>query len=255
MFRCSLLLGILLPLFAQQASAQESSAQKSSNLGGLVHQMKRVADRLVDSESLQAEFKHFAKVHSLDTSADSFHEYIKVKMAFETTRDGGLWHFKWNITREAPSSKVIWKHLQGVRLAAPPPVEWYSVEAECDELSAMFAFMAGQLGVKHVGLVWPFRGHTVAVWFALGDDGERKRIAVPTSQVLLSESATLGTKEFPGVFTQKAPRYRKRDAKRTLRLSPSLVKYFVSQLSHLSKNPQTLQRERNRRASHWGTSS
>jgi hypothetical protein len=67
-----------------------------------------------------------------------------------------------------------------------------TASAECDELSALDAFLAGRAGVKGVGLFWPFANHTVAVWVVRPAERPVIRLVVPTSQIFLKETDSLG---------------------------------------------------------------
>jgi len=75
-------------------------------------------------------------------------------------------------------------------VSAPSPLA-PTATAECDELSALFAFLAGRAGVRSIGLLWPYPNHTVAVW-TVGS----VRVVIPTTQIFLEESDYWGTKKF-----------------------------------------------------------
>ena len=113
--------------------------------------------------------------------------------------------------------------------------------AECDELSAMFAFLARDLGVVGiVALFWPAWNHTVAVWeLRRAPHGRRKgepvRILVPTSQVWLSRTATLGTHEFK--TDQPVFAYRRKDLRLDRELGVGLVRYLIGQLERYGGRP------------------
>ena len=53
-----------------------------------------------------------------------------------------------------------------------------SATAECDELSALFAFFTHRLGVDDVGLFWPTGNHVVAVWTVEGSEGPVRIVVV-----------------------------------------------------------------------------
>ncbi len=84
-----------------------------------------------------------------------------VRLLFEATRDAGFWNVHWTITDQPPNSDNVWRQWGGIRkvsLLEP------TASAECDELSALYAFLVEREGVKGVGLFWPYANHTVAVW-------------------------------------------------------------------------------------------
>ena len=102
------------------------------------------------------------------------------RLLYEATRDAGLWNLHWTITDRPPNSDNIWRqwHAMGQPSALSP-----TASAECDELSALFAFLARRSGVKGVGLFWPYPNHTVAVWELHPAERPTIRVVVPTSQI------------------------------------------------------------------------
>lgn len=159
------------------------------------------------------------------THSPSFGEYLRVKLVFEAARAGGYWNFLWDITRKPPSSKAIWSQLAslGSKVAENQP----TAVAECDELSAMFAFLARKLGVHNVGLVWQVVGHTVAVWRAPKKGGGYVKVVVPTSQVFLDEKQSLVTKMFRTFPPKRFRPYRAKDVAMSLLLSRDVVHFFL----------------------------
>ena len=71
-----------------------------------------------------------------------------------------------------------------------------TVAAECDELSALYAFLVERTGVRRVGLFWPYPNHTVAVWVVRPTRGGEMRAVVPTAQIFLDVTDAFGTKKF-----------------------------------------------------------
>lgn len=123
-------------------------------------------------------------------------EFNRVWTLFELTRDGGPWKLRWAITNQEPSSAKIWQawasqqRFDGVT----------SATAECDELSALFAWLASSIGIKKVGLVWPTSNHTIAAWEPTAarpsNSHAPPRVLVPTSQIFQACGASLDETSF-----------------------------------------------------------
>src|SRR5437762_1324020 len=129
----------------------------------LFAELRGVAHELEQADAVRRDFAQLAQSHGLARTPDAYREYVRVRLAFETTRDAGLWDLRWTITNREPRSDAIWAQWS----AAPPPSGIApTASAECDELSALFAVVARGLGVRHAGLLWPAPNHTVAVWTA-----------------------------------------------------------------------------------------
>jgi len=206
-----------------------------------------IADEMAQLPAVRADYDALLNAKGLEHSEALYRDYVRVKLAFETTRDGGLWHLRWDITNEKPNSDEIWAQWKRAVLSdeeAPTP----TAIAECDELSALFAFVARNLGVRHIGLFWPQWNHVVAVWTVQPQDGEPVRIVVPTSQIFLGEEDSLGTDGFDP-WTQKTIfEYRRRDVKSSHRIDADLARFFVVQARRDAGRSQVeLQRLRNAR--------
>jgi hypothetical protein len=193
--------------------------------------VRRVADRLAAEPEVENDYRRLLADYELAPADVSLESYSRVRLLFEATRDGGLWGVRWTITDRMPWSDAIWKQWHGVDFGAGDPE--LTAEAECDELSALFALLARDAGVDGtVGLFWPAWNHTVAVWQLerAGDQGAKApvRVIVPTSQIWLSRSATLGTREFKAnrvVFP-----YRRKDLKPESELPAALARFLISRL-------------------------
>ncbi|HET9766011.1 MAG TPA: hypothetical protein VFS60_04135, partial [Thermoanaerobaculia bacterium] len=117
--------------------------------------------------------------------------------------------------------------------------------AECDELSALFAFLTHSLGVRGVGLFWPTYNHTVAVWQIRTATRPPVRVVVPTSQIFLAETDTFGTDRFDPWRQRTIVDYTRRDAAADLRLPPALLAFFLRQAKrYAGATDDTLQRFR-----------
>lgn len=217
-------------------------------LSELVAELDRVADELAELPAVREDYAAFLAAHELADTEALYRDYVRVKLVFESTRDGGLWHLRWDITNEKPNSEQIWRQWKRARVPeddAPLP----TALAECDELSALFAFLVHQLGVRHVGLYWPTWNHVVAVWTVQSADAKPVRIVVPTSQIFLTEDDSLGTRGFDPWSQRTIYEYRRRDVKGTHALEGELARFFVTQARRHGGLPQLeLQRLRNERS-------
>ena len=222
-------------------------------LSELVAEFDRIADELAEVPAVRADYAAFVAAHGLVDSEALYRDYVRVKLVFESTRDGGLWHLRWDITNENPNSEQIWRQWKRAKLPegeAGLPTAF----AECDELSALFAFLVYRLGVRHVGLYWPQWNHVVAVWTVRSsEDAEPVRIVVPTSQIFLTDEDSLGTKGFDPWSQRTIYEYRRRDMKPSHAIAAELARFFVMQARRYGGLPQLeLQQLRNERDAAMG---
>jgi hypothetical protein len=213
--------------------------------------LESMADEIASSPAVQADYEAFVQNHGLLDSPELLRDYARVKLAFEATRDGGWWHLRWTITNEQPNSEQIWNQWNGlttIEQGATSPSAW----AECDELSALFAFVARKLGVAGLGLFWPTWNHVVAVWTVPPErtrTGAPVRIVVPTSQVFLTTEDSLGTDGFNPWKQKTIYEYRRRDVDGDHRIDVALARFFVQQIAeHGRASQDDLQVARNLRA-------
>jgi hypothetical protein len=184
------------------------------------------------SPSVRSDYEAFVVAFELQDHADQdelYLDYVRVKIAFEATRAGGWWGLRWKITNEQPNSDKIWAHWQTLDLAVAVELGTTAV-AECDELSALFAFVAQRIGLSRrseVGLLWPTGNHTVAVWTIDRKGDKPTRIVVPTSQVFLDSTQSLGTTAFNPWRQKSIFDYRRQDAADKLELPAALANEFV----------------------------
>jgi hypothetical protein len=172
-------------------------------------------------------------------------DYVKVRMIFEATRDGGLWHLRWTITDLPPDGKAIWD--QWSKNTGDHTI---TANAECDELSALFAQLLYHMGVRNIGLFWPTYNHTVAVW-TVG----KSRIVVPTSQIFLDENQSLGTNGFDPWTQKTIYEYRKLDVTKDLFLTVDLARFMMEEIErNIAKPAAELQQMRNQRVEKYGGS-
>lgn len=217
-------------------------------LSELVAELERIADELAEVPAVREDYAAFVAAHGLVDSEALYRDYVRVKLVFESTRDGGLWHLRWDITNENPNSEQIWRQWKRAKLPEGEAV-MPTAFAECDELSALFAFLVYRLGVRHVGLYWPQWNHVVAVWTVRSsEDAEPVRIVVPTSQIFLTDDDSLGTKGFDPWSQRTIYEYRRRDVLPSHAIEGELARFFVRQARRYGGFPQVeLQRLRNER--------
>lgn len=165
-----------------------------------------------------------------------------VRLLYEATRDAGFWNMHWTITNQPPNSDNIWRQWKNVENPSPQSP---TASAECDELSALYAFLVEREGVKGVGLFWPAPNHTVAVWVVRPTTGPVIRVVVPTSQIFLEASDSFDTRKF-NPWTQKTIyEYTRRDAPDSLELPKPLVDFFLRQVDrYAGASDSTLQQLR-----------
>lgn len=212
---------------------------------------------LAPSLVIKREFLELQKSHGISDSEKMYQDYVRVRLAFEATRDSGLWQIRWAVTDKQPNSDAIWRqwnNLKNPEFKAESKAAATAV-AECDELSALFAFISRGLGVKNVGLFWPTWNHTVGVWTAENKKGEPVRIVIPTSQIFLSATATLGTTGFDPYKQKNIYRYSRKDVTKDHKIPKALAKMMLTQVKKYGAKPSSyLQARRNRLSNQFGGS-
>jgi hypothetical protein len=157
---------------------------------------------------------------------DLYDDFVLVRLLFEATRDAGLWGLGWTITDREPESDAVWRQWQSFRRFDPATPTAY---AECDELSALFAFLGRGAGVRGIGLLWPASNHTVAVW-AVPNKPAPVRIVVPTTQIFLGPADMLGTRRFDPWRQKSIFEYSRKDVPATHTLPAPLFDLFLRQV-------------------------
>jgi len=217
-------------------SAQAASAQPT--LAKLIEAVREKAKALEGTSGMQLGFKTFMAVNKLKPGQVSQSDFAVVRLLFESTRDAGLWSLHWKITDLEPNSDNVWKQWGSVRNT---PAWAPTAIAECDELSALFAFLARRAGVRGVGLFWPYSNHTVAVWTVQ----PKVRVVVPTTQIFLEENDLFGTRRFDPWTQKNIYEYTRRDAPDNLVIPSPLFEFFLSQMDKYGgASDSTLQRLR-----------
>ena len=177
------------------------------------------------AEHLRHEYALLANRHDLPETEADLRRYIRLRTLFESARAGGLWHLYWTVTNQEPTSKQIWRQWQSAR-----PLERSTARAECDELSALLAFLCRKMAVPAVGLFWPRPNHTVAVWTPSTKHGRQARIVIPTSQIFLAEQETLGTAHWEPYTQRVVYPYQGLDVAPTALLPHWLGEFFLGQI-------------------------
>jgi hypothetical protein len=213
------------PVVARQSN--RASASTHTSLADLQAALRTKSRELETSSGMRQGFQSFLNAHHLASEAVRYSDYVLIRMYFEATRDAGLWNLRWAITDKPPNSDNIWRQWQDVRR---PSAIMPTATAECDELSALFAFLVERSGVKSVGLLWPYPNHTVAVWVVHPSSGPTLRVVVPTTQIFLEPTDYFDTTKFDPWRQKNIYEYTRRDVPDSFTLQPKLSEFFVQQV-------------------------
>jgi hypothetical protein len=211
----------------EQNSASAVSSDSHSALSQFVNVIRARAKAFEASPATQQDFRSFVSAHNLPPDSLSYRDYVVVHLLFEATRDAGFWNMHWSITDQPPNSDSIWRQWRSIN---HPSALQPTATAECDELSALFAFLVELAGVKPVGLLWPYANHTVAVWTVRPAAGIVVRVVVPTSQIFLDETDTFDTRKFDPWKQKTIYEYTRRDVSDSFEIPKPLFDFFLSQL-------------------------
>jgi len=211
----------------EQNSASAVSSDSRTTLSQFVNVIRAKAKTLEASPATQQDFRSFVSAHNLPPDSVSYRDYVVVHLLFEATRDAGFWNMHWSITDQPPNSDSIWRQWRSI---THPSALRPTATAECDELSALFAFLVELAGVKPVGLFWPYANHTVAVWTVRPAAGIVVRVVVPTSQIFLDETDTFDTRKFDPWKQKTIYEYTRRDVSDSFEIPKPLFDFFLSQL-------------------------
>ncbi|HWZ99830.1 MAG TPA: hypothetical protein VN025_18880 [Candidatus Dormibacteraeota bacterium] len=194
---------------------------------------------------MRSAYQTFLDAHHLSPSSVSYSDFVLVHIIFEATRDAGFWNMHWSITDKPPNSDEVWRQWKAVN--RPSYIE-KTATAECDELSALFAFLVARAGVKGVGLFWPYPNHTVAVWTIHPANAQPVRVVIPTSQIFLTEDDTFDTKKFDPWHQKTIYDYTRHDVPDSFELPKPLFDFFLQQIDkYASASTDALQQIRNLR--------
>ena len=193
----------------------------------LVSEVLARAKALENSSGMRLSFQSFTSAYKIAPGSIRYSDFVIVRMLYEATRDAGFWNLHWTITNMPPNSDRVWSQWKTVKTVSPLGP---TASAECDELSALYAFLVERAGVRSVGLFWPYPNHTVAVWVPQTGNGQEIRVVVPTSQIFLGVNDSFGTKKFNAWHQKTIFEYKRRDAPDAFELPKPLFDYFVQQM-------------------------
>ena len=218
--------GFLALLLVLSTTRSVSAPAPMSNVESLITGVRAQLPVLASAPGPRASFERIARSHPLEPSAYS--DFVIVRSLFEATRDAGFWNLGWTITNREPVSDTVWRQWSEL---SSPSLTRPTAYAECDELSALHAYLSGRLGVRGVGLLWPTANHTVAVWNTRGRTGP-VRLIIPTTQIFLSSADMLGTTRFDPWRQKTIHEYSRRDVHSSFALRRGLVDFFLRQMLH-----------------------
>jgi hypothetical protein len=225
-----------------QTPSKPALATKGVTLTEFVNAIQLKAKTLENSSGMRSAFQSFVKNHHLGPDSVRYSDFVIVRLLFEATRDAGFWNMHWSITDQPPNSDRIWSQWKAVQR---PTVSVPTATAECDELSALYAFLVERAGVIGVGLFWPAANHTVAVWMLKPTSGPVIRVVVPTSQIFLEETDTFDTRKFDPWRQKTIYEYTRRDVPGTFEVPKPLADFFLKQIDiYGGASDATLQRLR-----------
>ncbi len=228
-----------------QATTSPSSPPHSVPFSELISQVRAKARSLESSSGMRSEFAAFLTAHRLSQDSVRYSDFVVVRLLFEATRDAGFWNVHWSITDKPPNSDEVWRQWKSI---SQPAYTEKTATAECDELSALFAFLVERAGVKSVGLFWPYPNHTVAVWTVRPENLQTIRVVVPTSQIFLTENDTFDTKKFDPWRQKTIYEYTRRDVSDSSEIPKPLFDFFLLQIDkYAGASADALQQIRNLR--------
>jgi len=211
---------------AAAAAPPEPAAPPRATLAELVGGFRDRAKLLESTSGMRLGFQSLTATFRLPPDGVRYADFVIVRLLFEATRDAGFWNLHWTITDREPNSDNIWRQWQAVQ---KPAFTTPTAAAECDELSALYAFLARSLGIKGVGLLWPTSNHTVAAWEIHPASGPAVRVVVPTTQIFLTEADFFATRKFDPWHQRSIYEYTRRDVLPAFELSRPLVSFFLGQ--------------------------
>jgi hypothetical protein len=224
--RCIALLTIALATCAGD-STPSPVAQSSTSLADLIAAVHKKREALADSRGMKQSYLAFIHESQLPPSTVAYSDWVTARLLFGATRDAGFWNLHWDITNQPPNSGQVWRQWRSIKDIS---VVKSTATAKCDELSALYAFLALRAGVHGIGLFWPAPNHTVAVWVLHPAVGGEIRIVVPTTQIALSENDMFGTKKFNPWSQKTIFEYTRRDAPNSYVIPKPLYEFLLQQI-------------------------
>lgn len=227
-------------------------AGETVTVAQLLAALEAEVELVAAAPAVQADYEAFLDHFELAHDDALQRDYVRIKLAFEATRAGGLWGLRWDITNQEPQSDRVWSQWQQLELpGASAGLPDTTAVAECDELSALFAFVVHRIGLSkrsEVGLLWPTSNHVVAVWTLDRKSDHALRIVVPNSQIYLGRDESLGTDEFNPWRQKTIFDYRRKDAALDLTLPTALARAMMRAVHQQGARSQAeLQQLRNER--------
>jgi hypothetical protein len=225
---CAFLVLMLASSLAIDSEAQQTVPHASSTtLSHLISEVRAKAKTLEHTSGMRSSFQSFLRAYQIAPGSISYSDFVIVRLLYEATRDAGFWNMHWTITNMPPNSDRVWSQWKDVQIVSPLKP---TASAECDELSALYAFLVERSGVRSVGLFWPYPNHTVAVWVLHPEKGAAIRVVVPTSQIFLDVNDSFGTKKFNPWQQKTIFEYTRRDVADSFELPKPLFDFFLQQV-------------------------
>lgn len=210
---------------ASPETPQRSTSE--TTLLRLVADIRTKANALENSSGMRSSYQSFALAYKVHPGSVRYSDFVVARLLYEAARDAGFWNVHWTITNMPPNSDRIWsqwKSQNTVSFLSP------TASAECDELSALYAFLVERAGVRSVGLFWPYPNHTVAVWVLHPANGAELRVVVPTSQIFLDVNDSFGTRKFDPWRQKTIYEYTRRDVFDNFEIPKPLFDFFLHQV-------------------------
>jgi hypothetical protein len=223
-------------------SAPAVARTSEATLLNLVNAVRARAKPLENASGMRTGFQSFTSSYKIVSNNISYSDFVIVRFLYEATRDAGFWNIHWTITDMPPNSDRIWSQWKSVRAVSPLTP---TASAECDELSALYAFLVERAGARSIGLFWPYPNHTVAVWVLHPAGGAEVRVVVPTSQIFLEVTDSFGRKKFNPWHQKTIFEYKRHDAPDNFELPKPLFDFFLRQIDkYAGASDSTLQQIR-----------
>jgi len=227
---------------ALDPKSKQGDSDSETTLARLIEQLHDRAKKLESSSGMRSSFDSFISAYKIPPHSISYSDFVIVRLLYEVTRDAGFWNMHWTITNMPPNSDQVWRQWKAVTSVSPPTL---TASAECDELSALYAFLVGRVGVHNVGLFWPYPNHTVAVWVLHPVGGADVRVVVPTSQIFLTVNDSFATRKFNPWHQKTIYEYKRRDVPDNFQLPKPLFDFFLQQIDkYAGASDSTLQQIR-----------
>jgi hypothetical protein len=229
-------------LRAADPLAQPGTSAEDTTFAHLVSELRHRAKTMENTPGMRSSFLSFTSAYKISPDSVRYSDFVIVRLLYEATRDAGFWNVHWTITNMPPNSDQVWRQWKAVQTVSPLTP---TASAECDELSALYAFLVERAGVRTVGLFWPYPNHTVAVWVIRTVNGAEVRVVVPTSQVFLTVNDSLATRKFNAWHQKTIFEYKRRDAPDSFELPKPLFDFFLAQIDkYAGASDSTLQQLR-----------